>query len=89
MCVFCVFGASEHSNCFCGYSTACGYVLGVGIGVRASELQQSQIPTVQACGNGVPGSGSGTEPEPEPGAGPELRSACSAGCSRSDIAPSG
>lgn len=60
----------------------------------ASE-QQSRIPTgwngraVQACGNGVPGSGSGTEPEPEPGAGPELRSACSAGCSRSDIAPSG
>lgn len=47
----------------------------------ASELQQSRIPTVQACGNGVPGSGSGTEPE--------LRSACSAGCSRSDIAPSG
>lgn len=83
MCVFCVFGASEHSNCFCGYSTACGYVLGVGIGVRASELQQSRIPTVQACGNGVPGSGSGAEPEPE------LRSACSAGCSRSDIAPSG
>lgn len=30
----------------------------------ASELQQSRIPTVQACGNGVPGSGSGTEPVP-------------------------